>query len=287
MLNLPAALSSSSLLASSSLVFFTSFPFLFPLPAHGFIEDIINQAFGGGGGGGFHFEMGGGGGGGRHFHMLNEMGGGGGQRRMEEAKFPPGVEDRVDKVFNWLRGTEWYWNRWDNVKFNKDGSFEARTQSCMVSGQCKWSAYIHENEPKIFVMWGSDGLHTMKVHGPMPKMQGVEELQTIELVGHRARDNREPSRKKEPCSAVFDKVYDHEAFKNSIDLYELLGLSEKQERGEVITPAEIKKAYRKLSLQYHPDKNTDPAVGEFWKIEHLLEWSTAIVPVKILQVVSW
>jgi len=41
--------------------------------------------------------------------------------------------------------------------------------------------------------------------------------------------------------------------------YEILGVSKESDEGE------IKKAYRKLSLQYHPDRNPDPAATEKYK----------------------
>lgn len=47
------------------------------------------------------------------------------------------------------------------------------------------------------------------------------------------------------------------------DHYKILGVS------KTATPGEIRKAYLKLSLQYHPDKNPDPnAAEEFKKIAH-------------------
>lgn len=215
-------------------------------PCEAFIEQLLQEALNGGGGegGGMHFQFGGGGGG---FHQI--MGGGGRRKQPQEAKFPDGIEERIDKSFNWLKGTEWYWNRWSEVKFHKDGTFETRTQSCMNTGSCKWAAYNHQGENKIFIMWGSDGLHTMRIDGDFPTDQEPETLRNIELVGHRALDNKEPSRRKEKCNALFEKIFDHEAFKDAEDLYDVLGVEDSAEMNE------IKKAFRKLSLKYHPDKN--------------------------------
>jgi DnaJ-class molecular chaperone len=52
------------------------------------------------------------------------------------------------------------------------------------------------------------------------------------------------------------------------DLYELLGIS------KTATEAEIKKAYRKMALKWHPDKNPDnrkPAEEMFKKISNAYE----------------
>merc|ERR1711971_501664 len=103
-----------------------------------------------------------------------------------------------------------------------------------------------EGKPRIFLLFGREqqaagqgGLVIMRVNGKMPKSQALEELNGLQLVGHHEKTKMQKF-------ALFDKVFDHKAFKDSQDLYELLGLSEKNERGEV-TPADIKKAYRKLS----------------------------------------
>lgn len=190
-----------------------------------FIEEIFSQ-FGAGGGQQFHFQMGGG----HPFQM------GGGQRAI---KWPKGTSDKITKKFSWLKGTEWNWNSWRNVKFQKDGTFDAPTQDCQ-SGQCKWSA----NKGKVFILWGEAGVHELEIVGEIPTEQNPQQLQGLTMRGRRVSDG-------DKCSAAFQRIFDFEAASLDKDLYEILGLQDDADE------AEIKKVYRKLSVKYHPDKNPD------------------------------
>lgn len=196
-------------------------------PAASFIEEIFQQ-FASGGGQQFHFQMGDGG--------AFEMGGG---RREKPVKWPKGTSDKISKKFSWLKGTEWNWNSWRNVKFQKDGTFDAPTNDCQ-RGQCKWSA----NKGKVFVLWGQAGLHELEIVGETPTEQNQQKMQGLQMRGIRVSDG-------DRCSALFQRVYDHEAAELDKDLYEILGLQDDADE------ADIKKVYRKLSIKYHPDKNPD------------------------------
>lgn len=200
-----------------------------PQPAAAFIEELFGQAFGGQGGGQqFHFEMGGG-------------GFGGGQRRKRKApKWPKGTPTKISKQMGWMKGTEWHWNNWRDVQFQKDGTFDAPTPDCQ-GGQCKWSA----QDGKVYILWGESGLHEVDIVGKMPEDgSDPQKMAGLKMRGHRKSDQS-------ACSAVFRRVFDHEAAEMDKDLYAILGLQDDADE------ADIKKVYRKLSIKYHPDKNPD------------------------------
>jgi len=66
----------------------------------------------------------------------------------------------------------------------------------------------------------------------------------------------------------FQKKRHHWALEDNVDYYEIMGLGEL--RWEA-TPSQIKKAYRKLALKYHPDKNPDISEEVFKKFQHAYE----------------
>jgi DnaJ-class molecular chaperone len=193
--------------------------------AYGFIEEL----FGGGGG----FSFGGGGG-----HQVFEMGGGG-RGRPKPPKWPRGVPSEISKPMAWMKGTEWTWNNWAKVKFQKDGTFEAPVKECQGGG-CLWSA----DDGKVFVNWNHQGIHEVRVKGKAPVDQTLSSLTGLRMEGQRHAN-------RERCYCVFHRVFDHEAFDNDKDIYEVLGLDDDADE------AAIKKVYRHLSKLYHPDKNPD------------------------------
>jgi len=157
----------------------------------------------------------------------------------EDPKWPSHIRDEISNKFFWLKGTEWRWegNHSGNVKFQKDGSFEANRSGPCQMGQCKWAA----NKDKVFVLWGEKGVIEMQIVGDIPTEQNPDLLKNLKMKGtDRAR-------------ASFRKIFDFEAAEMDKDLYKVLGLEEEA------SDAEIKSAYRKLSLKYHPDKNPDEA----------------------------
>lgn len=178
------------------------------------IEDLLGQMMGGQGG----------------FQQM-----GGGQRRQRQVVEEPEYELDVDDEFEWLAGTTWNWNNWQNVKFGANGQFEAPDRPC-EEGRCTWSA----RKGVIKIRWGNRkhgdaGLHTLTADAMKPEAGTT-------LTGSRKHDN-------DPCSAKFvskDQIDEEDV---EFYLYTLLGLDEDA------TEKHIKKAYHKLSMKYHPDKN--------------------------------
>jgi DnaJ family protein B protein 12 len=56
--------------------------------------------------------------------------------------------------------------------------------------------------------------------------------------------------------------------------YDILGLEDVR---KTVTEVEIKKAYRKLSLLTHPDKNGFEGADEAFKSGYILNWSTTVI----------
>lgn len=194
----------------------------FPMTASAFMEEILRQMGGMGGGGGQ-----------QHFHF------GGGMPQQRQRRFwPKGLSGDIEEQMNWMKGTTWEWNKWRNVQFKSDGTFVAPTQECQ-GGRCKWCT----QKGKVYVMWGHAGLHVLK-----PKRSGPEggPKEGNYLYGKRRKDG-------DKIKATF--VHKEEV-EEEIDPYEILGLDFDA------TDRQVKKAFRKLSVKYHPDKDPSPEAAK-------------------------
>ena len=67
----------------------------------------------------------------------------------------------VAPEFAWLKGTEWTWNGFAQVRFEVDGSLQASTGECDLPGECHWYA----SKETVFVTIGDAGLHLLQKQG--------------------------------------------------------------------------------------------------------------------------
>jgi len=182
-----------------------------------------------------------------HAFFEEFFGGGGGGMRMqfggqEQAKPPPwprGVSEDISKTMSWLKGTEWRWNndQW-TLKLNKDGVMEAPIQQCQGGTSCRWTA----QSGKVYLGLGDAGVF---------ELDAPEQKPANNMKGHRMSGRSLQDRQR--LTLTFQKIFDHDAADIDKDLYGALELPVDAD------DATIKKAYRKLSIKYHPDKNPDEA----------------------------
>lgn len=201
--------------------------------AFGFLEDLLNQAF--------HQHNGGG----RQRQRHQQQ-----RRNPRHFSFPSGVSEDMEDLpdeFEWLRATTWNWNKWNDVTFEADGTFNAPSRECEPRGACRWSA--GGRKKRIYILWGEAGLHVLQ-----PSSMVAAKGNT--LTGKRLKD-------KDKCFATF--VSKGEIVEEP-DLYEILGVDQDA------TDKEIKKQFRKLSIKFHPDRNpSQEAAEKFEKIRGAYE----------------
>jgi DnaJ-class molecular chaperone len=192
--------------------------------------------------------------------ILNQMnnGQGGQQKKVEFPGWPKvqigllkvQISEKIGKKFEFLKNTQWDWNRWNKVVFEADGTFRAPTEEC-EGGGCRWSA----NKGNIYIVWGDAGLHTLKA-------SALEAERGTTLDGERNSDGdkcsaefigkvsaKKSRQQKQRQQQALPAAEEEEEEEDDVDLYAELGLDEEA------TDREIKKAFRKLSVKYHPDKN--------------------------------
>lgn len=182
---------------------------------------------------GFFEELfgGGGGGGGMQFQM-------GGQQQRHEPEWPRGVSEEIAKKMNWVKGTAWRWNNdnhWE-MQLKRDGDIEAPIQQC--HGGCKWTA---TDDGTVYLSLGDAGIFELQAQNSKPQ----------NMKGYRMKGRSLSDRQR--LTLTFIKVFDHEAANLDVDVYKALGIKDDADERE------IKKAYKKISIKYHPDKNPDEA----------------------------
>jgi DnaJ-class molecular chaperone len=139
--------------------------------------------------------------------------------------------EEISPDFDWAKGTTWNWNNWRHVTLKHNGAFIAPTPECSEpNDECRWGAY----DGYIWIQWGDSGLHRVSASRGNTFLSGAR------------YDGDE-------CQAAFVKKEEPEP--GDEDLYDVLGLDEDA------TDAQIKRAYRKLSIKYHPDKNPGDAAA--------------------------
>eukprot|EP00656_Telonema_subtile_P015658 TRINITY_DN18239_c0_g1_i1.p1 TRINITY_DN18239_c0_g1~~TRINITY_DN18239_c0_g1_i1.p1 ORF type:complete len:144 (+),score=41.31 TRINITY_DN18239_c0_g1_i1:87-518(+) len=64
--------------------------------------------------------------------------------------------EEIEEQYDWLKGSEWFWNGWRNVKLKADGSFWAPSPECEADQAhgCNWSA--HSGYIWICLLYTSD-----------------------------------------------------------------------------------------------------------------------------------
>eukprot|EP00656_Telonema_subtile_P015660 TRINITY_DN18239_c0_g1_i3.p1 TRINITY_DN18239_c0_g1~~TRINITY_DN18239_c0_g1_i3.p1 ORF type:complete len:210 (+),score=47.87 TRINITY_DN18239_c0_g1_i3:87-716(+) len=147
--------------------------------------------------------------------------------------------EEIEEQYDWLKGSEWFWNGWRNVKLKADGSFWAPSPECEADQAhgCNWSAH----SGYIWIQWGDAGLHRVTASADRQQLKGTRFDGDV-------------------CSGAY--VGTEEPVES--DLYKVLGIDEDA------TEADVKRAYRKLSVKYHPDK-FDGQTDKFDKIREASE----------------
>jgi DnaJ family protein B protein 11 len=196
--------------------------FFYALQVRSFFEQILNQAFQGG--------------------------------KSDPVRWPANVPTSVSAHFDWLKGTEWQWNDWRNVRFHGDGRFEAPTAECQRPGDCRWSS----SSDTVYILWGRAGIHWVRPSRSVKASDKAEAWKGLRLAGKRNSDGVS-------VFAEFRSIFEPREAERR-DLYEVL------EIGSEAEVSEVKRQYRKLSILYHPDKNPAPeAVGRFRELTEAYE----------------